>query len=134
MKCQVLNEILKAVKRSARTKLNLLHTEEDYTRSEIKVTFKCQLCNQEFEAEGNLKNHQKSCLGEAPQDPKRQRCGNCRKEITTSNFARHRRTCGGQNPPPLRPRPPSRRSQCDICGILITVANLARHKTLKHEQ
>ena len=112
----------------------ITHRRRLHERSENKVTFKCQLCNQEFEAEGNLKNHQKSCSGEASQDPNRRRCGDCGRETTTSNFARHRRTCGGQNPPPPGPRPPSRRSRCDICGMMITVANLARHKTLKHEQ
>ena len=110
-----------------------IHRKKMHERSEEKVTFKCPGCHITLESEANLKNHQKSCTGQRSDDPDRRRCGNCQKEISRSNMARHTRTCGGRDLQVPR-RPAGARVACDLCGQLITKANLARHKTLIHQQ
>ena len=111
-----------------------VHRKRMHERADNKAVFKCQGCGTVFNYDTNLKNHQKSCSGRLAQDPDRRRCGNCDREISSSNFARHRRTCGGQNPPPPGPRPPAARTPCNICGAMVTKSNLARHKRQLHEQ
>ena len=111
-----------------------VHRKRIHERADNKAVFKCERCGLIFNYDSNLKNHQKSCSGRLAQDPERRRCGNCDREISSSNFARHRRTCGGQNPPPPGPRPPAARTRCNICEAMVTKSNLARHKRQLHGQ
>ena len=62
--------------------------------SSQKVTQKCNLCGQVFPFKSNITNHQTICVGILNEDSCRKKCDKCMRTYTSSNFARHRRTCG----------------------------------------
>ena len=116
-----------------KTKAGLtVHRRRMHERSEQKVTFKCRGCNIVFEYEANLHNHEKSCTGRVTEDSDRRKCNRCEREVSKSNFARHRRQCMGEDLPQPQARPPAVKARCEVCGTLISKANLARHMKL-HE-
>ena len=109
-----------------------VHRRRMHERSDQKVTFKCQGCNLHFEFEANLHNHEKSCTGRETVDSDMRKCNICNREVSKSNFARHRRQCGGDNHPQPQARPPAEKARCQTCGAHISKPNLARHMKL-HE-
>ena len=99
--------------------------------SDDKVKFTCDTCKQTFSKEGNLVNHSKNCGGAESSRSGAKKCANCRKEISSSNFARHVKKCGGlhQRVQPQRARVhrPSQ-GECNMCGRILSKANMARHQ------
>ena len=107
------------------------HTKRIHEKSSQKVTFKCNICNQIFQYETNLINHQKSCNGIMEENRDFRTCDNCNKRITRPNFARHRRTCGGgQEEREIRaPRTyRAERGRCSYCNGEFAKTNMARHQ------
>ena len=113
-----------------RTKAGLvIHTKKIHEIATNKKSFNCDKCNMSFNAEANLKNHKKNCSGVAAASPDMKKCA-CGKEVSTSNFARHQRSCGaapqGQSSRGSGQERP--RGNCDRCGANLLLANMARHQ------
>ena len=96
--------------------------------------FECTKCISSFRTESTMKNHQKSCKGGATNGITK-RCLNCNKEISSSNFARHSRTCrSSKQKPHNSPQQSTARTYrtkytaCPNCQILVSATNLARHR------
>ena len=109
-----------------------VHRRRMHERSDLKVVFKCPDCSLPLLYESNLKNNQKSCTGRLAEDPDRRRCNICDKEVSKSNFSRHRKGCGGDQQPAAAVRPAAARARCDICGLMFSRANMSRHKRNIH--
>jgi ribosomal protein L31 len=107
------------------------HRKRIHQKSSQKVTFKCNSCNEVFPYESNLINHNKACEGTQSGDTNTTKCATCNKNISKSNFSRHKRTCGGGRQE-REVRPPrtykAERGPCDLCGNLYAKTNMSRHK------
>ena len=108
------------------------HRKRIHEVSNLKVLFKCDICNVTYRSKANLENHQKNCDGSEIVNTNQRICSNCDKVILISNMARHRKKCIGEEAEP-RPQSNRKRVVCDICGREILAANLARHKSKMHE-
>ena len=109
-----------------------LHRRKMHEISKEKVVFKCQGCGKVFKQNANLLNHLKSCNStEAAADPTKTKCGNCRKDISKSNFSRHRRVCGGNNDQQVQEPAEyyvAATYMCPGCGTEQAKTNKARHR------
>ena len=104
------------------------HVRRIHETAKEKKEFKCNICEQNFKSEGNLKNHKKSCIAPQATDPNKRRCA-CGKEISKTNFNRHVDKCnqGAAQDVQARVHRPSH-GECDRCGAVIEKANISRHK------
>ena len=108
------------------------HRRRMHEVSKHKVIFKCQLCQEEFKQEANLKNHQKICTGLKADDPTKRKCDKCLREYAKKSFAAHYRRC---NQAPASERQEvtatvykSEMGICDSCGLERAKTNMSRHK------
>ena len=108
-----------------------------------KVMFKCDRCGKEMATEGARASHVRSCTGGGSGEGNRRICGRCGASVSSSNYARHQRTCGGGDEGGGRGAGGSRgagnsrevrgpTSLCTVCGKRITVRNMARHMDSQH--
>ena len=104
------------------------HVRRIHETTKDKKEFKCNICDQNFKSEGNLKNHKKSCIAPQATDPNKRRCA-CGKEISKANFKRHVDKCnqGAVQDVQARVHRPSQ-GECDRCGAVMEKANISRHK------
>ena len=109
------------------------HKSRIHQVSRQKVIFKCDLCEENFKAKANLENHMKSCDGIKAVNQDQRKCSNCDKIVSSSNFARHRKTCRGEIEVE-RPQSNNKRGPCNICGKILLLANIARHKSTIHNE
>ena len=106
------------------------HERRIHEISSQKKMFKCDKCDKNFLGKSNLTTHKKVCTGLVARNVNNKKCDKCLKEVSASNFARHRKKCApeenrGQNTTTAKPKVP-----CDRCGAQISSNNLARHKRL----
>ena len=106
------------------------HERRIHEISSQKKMFKCDKCDKNFLGKSNLTTHKKVCTGLVARNENKKKCDKCLKEVSASNFARHRKKCApeenrGQNTTTAKPKVP-----CDRCGAQISSNNLARHKRL----
>ena len=115
-----------------RSKTGLVnHRRRMHQISREKVTFKCDNCNIVFQNECNLVNHRGSCGGAVASRAGLKKCGNCQREVSSSNFARHRKVCTGEAEQG-RERPQGFRCDrkvCENCGFTVSAPNYSRHLT-----
>ena len=107
------------------------HERRTHRVSEARVRFVCDLCECEFETEGNRKVHRLTCTGGGRTDSSRQ-CGGCGGWVSRGNYARHVRGCmGGERVSAAREERggSGRRGPCPQCGTVLLLANMARHRT-----
>ena len=94
------------------------------------IIFKCAKCSAEFKTENTKTNHEKRCDEGGIVRAGYKKLSRCNREITGSNYARHRRCCQPHEEdeePPTATRPPSRTLICPHCGGPKSAANLVRH-------
>ena len=111
-----------------------IHRKRIHEISKEKVKFTCQLCQEEFTQEANLKNHLKSCTGLRASQPGKKKCDKCLGEYAKKSFAAHYKRCKVQSD---SERPTveatvykSEMIPCDRCGILKSKSNMSRHKKI----
>ena len=73
----------------------VVHVKRMHEISSEKKNFICDKCKESFTSEGNLKNHKKNCSGMVARTSGMKKCP-CGKEVTSSNFTRHQRSCGAR--------------------------------------
>ena len=104
------------------------HRRRIHEISKQKKKFTCEVCNQVFTSMSSLTNHKISCEGVA--DEGKKRCGNCQKQISVGNFARHKRSCnrgdGAQENTHRIIR--GERTICQRCNLSVSKSNLSRHQ------
>ena len=108
----------------------IIHRKRVHEKSSHKNVFTCEMCNQVFDFESYLKNHEKSCNGFQANNPDKRWCNICNKEISRANFARHRRVLhpDPQHQVAAAPAAAAKRGPCVNCGLVLTLANMTRHK------
>ena len=109
------------------------HERRKHEQSSQKNKFKCISCDSEFPYKSNLTVHRKCCTGLVARDSNKIKCNYCDKEISKSNFARHRKKCAPEQANQQNNIVARTRSACDICGKNISSSNLARHKRTFHQ-
>ena len=106
------------------------HRKRTHEESKNKKKFSCDTCGEVFKSEGARKNHMGACET-APTRPGFKKCISCNKEVTSSNFSRHRKTCnrGGEEiqENTIR-RFKGARTICQNCNLEVSKRNLARHQ------
>ena len=113
-----------------RSKAGLVnHRRRIHQISSEKVIFKCNLCNLEFRAEANLVNHRGGCGGAVASRDDLRRCDICQREISKSNFARHRKKCTGGDIQGQDRQGELKcdRKVCEYCGLQVSKPNYSRH-------
>ena len=116
-----------------------MHREAD------RVMFGCARCGKEMTTEGARASHERSCTGGAMEGGGgggRRECGRCGGWYSYSNYARHVRSCGGEDGGGERGEGSEgggadrsgggRRKPCEVCGAVLTVRNMARHMDTQH--
>jgi hypothetical protein len=104
----------------------VIHKKRIHNISKEKVMFKCNMCNRTFNAKASLTNHQRGCGGLEASSSDFKKCDICFKEVTTANFARHRRL--KHNIRTTVTHTEGNRTNCDNCGGVYSNSNLARHR------
>ena len=111
-----------------------MHEKRMHRVAEERMRFECGRCGMALETAGAKANHEASCGGGGRGGGRRE-CGGCGGWVSTSNYARHRRACGGADGGgvlvgdrgrAVGARGPTR--QCEGCGRTLSVANMARHQ------
>ena len=100
------------------------HRRKKHEVSKEKKKFNCDICTKDFSYMGALTNHQLSCEG-VPSSQNMKMCGNCNREVTSSNFSRHRKDCRGEN---TNRRFKGPRTSCPNCNLEVSTANLSRNQ------
>lgn len=110
-----------------------LRIHEKRMHEEQQIQFECKKCNTTFKTENTMKNHTKTCDGGVNTRLGFKWCENCRKEISKTNFARHRRSCAREEVQQEMEETEARKYRsktkiCSNCGIPQAATNMARHK------
>ena len=79
-----------------------------------------------FNAKTSLTNHQRGCGGLEASNTDFKKCYIFFKEVTKSNFARHRRDKHNFRTTVIHTA--RNRTECDSCGGVYNKANIARHR------
>ena len=121
-----------------KTRAGLTIHQKRMHREGEKIVFRCDRCGKEITTEGAKASHVRSCTGGG--EGNRIECGRCGRWVSKSNYARHRRGCGGEEGAEAENGAEERRGgmvrgrtrACEECGKVITVRNMARHMDTQH--
>ena len=110
------------------------HRRRMHERSKCKKIFECVRCEEKFTQEANLINHEKVCQGTSVEGSDKRKCV-CGREVSKTNFARHKKICKATGPEetivPRVERVARRykdvRAACEGCGQVLAKTNMARH-------
>ena len=109
-----------------------IHRKRMHEVSKEKVMFTCELCQETFSQEANLKNHLKICTGLRASDPTKRKCDKCLNEYAKKSFSKHYKRCQTQQPserPTVAARVyVSENVSCNRCGRVVTKSNLSKHQ------
>ena len=112
-----------------------IHRKRMHEVSSQKKSFHCVRCNETFNQEANLRNHEKACSGAVGEVSSKRKCDICSREIGKKSYAAHRRGCAIANGVVDTPSPPGprarvyvgRRKNCPNCDRVLAATNMSRH-------